>query len=242
VIERFAIVGIVLASLAATACAPDENEAVDYISRFGGPERRWTPRLGLPVKPQKRPAMLIYEVSRFPDAVATEEQRMAAEAFREASMLAAVQNGWYDFEVAARSGYQLMFSDDAHYVNEEYVFDDVVLDPTRPEFLMYYRTSRGMSLVGFMFYVADPSHRGEQLGGPLTTWHFHVWSRPQCLLSGLLAVDVPNLAGECARGEPSVRSPEMLHVWLVDHPEGPFATRMRIAPEVLERLITARGF
>ena len=29
----------------------------------------------------------------------------------------------------------------------------------------------------------------------------------------------------------------MLHVWLVDHPEGPYATRINISPAVLARLI-----
>ena len=38
----------------------------------------------------------------------------------------------------------------------------------------------------------------------------------------------------------------MMHVWLVDHPDGPFATSMRIDPMLLEGLlgarIEARGF
>jgi hypothetical protein len=37
-----------------------------------------------------------------------------------------------------------------------------------------------------------------------------------------------------------IRSPQMLHVWLVDHPEGPFARRMQIRPAMLERLIEER--
>ena len=66
--------------------------------------------------------------------------------------------------------------------------------------------------------------------------------RPFEPVTALLAVDVPNLAGECARGLPRVRSPEMLHVWLIEHPEGPFSTRMRIRPKLLTRLLEERGF
>ena len=213
-----------------------------YVSRFGGPEREWRRDLGLPVVPQKKPAMLIYEVSQYPGVEPTPEQRNASEALRNASLLVAVERGWYDFDTGLSAGYTPMFSDDVHYVNEAFVFDDAELDPERHEFLMYYQTPHGMKLVGFMFYVARPFERGEQVGGALTTWHYHVWSRPQCLLGGLLAVDVPNLAGECARGLPRVRSPEMLHVWLIEHPEGPFSTRMRIRPKLLARLLEERGF
>ena len=34
-------------------------------------------------------------------------------------------------------------------------------------------------------------------------------------------------------------SPEMLHVWFVDHTEGPYATSMRLPPEVLAKGIRA---
>ena len=231
----------VLLVLLLSACAEEEPARAWYVSRFGGEARDWKLDIPRPFVPQKKPAMLIYEVSRYRDETPTAEQRAAADALREASMLAAVQRGWYDYESGRADGYSLMFSDGAHYVNEDYIFDDVVLDPMRPEFLMYYETSRGMSLVGFMFYVAQPNDRGEQIGGSATTWHYHVWSKPQCLLGGLLAVDVPDADGACSRGVPMHRSPEMLHVWLVDHPEGPFATRMQIRPDVLERLVAERG-
>lgn len=39
----------------------------------------------------------------------------------------------------------------------------------------------------------------------------------------------------CEKGElADHQSPEMIHVWFVDHPEDPFATAMRLAPDVLE--------
>ena len=53
-----------------------------------------------PVVSQKKPAMLIYEVSQYREAAPTPEQRAAAEVLRSESMLAAVRHGWYDFDVA----------------------------------------------------------------------------------------------------------------------------------------------
>ena len=238
------------------ACSPDSEPAQDpvpstafgklakshwYISRFGGPERKWRFDFGQ-VKPQKRPAMLIYEITQFPGPEVTQVHEEAADALLVASHRAALENGWYDYEAGMASGYELQFNDEAHYVNREFLFDDGLLDPTRPEFLMYYDTSLGKRLVGFMFYVQNARARGPQVGGPLTTWHFHVWSSPHCFIGGIHAIGVPNAKGACERGRPASRSPEMLHVWLVDHPKGPFARRMRISPPLLERLVRERGF
>ena len=35
-------------------------------------------------------------------------------------------------------------------------------------------------------------------------------------------------------------SPEMMHVWLVDHPGGAFATAMEIGPDLLSTLLACR--
>lgn len=239
------------------ACSPDSEVAQGpasataleklvkghwYVSRFGGPERKWRFGDGGQIAPQKRPGMLIYEMTQFPGPKVTEAQQDAADELLVASHRAALENGWYDYEKGMASGYELQFNDEAHYVNRKFLFDDGLLDPTRPEFLMYYDTSLGKRLVGFMFYVKRARAHGPQVGGPLTTWHFHVWSSPHCFIGGLHAIGVPNAKGACERGRPASRSPEMLHVWLVDHPSGPFATRMRIGPPLLERLVRERGF
>ena len=39
----------------------------------------------------------------------------------------------------------------------------------------------------------------------------------------------------------SQRTPEMMHVWLLDHPQGPFATKMRLEPDLLEILLQRRS-
>ncbi len=33
----------------------------------------------------------------------------------------------------------------------------------------------------------------------------------------------------------------MLHVWLIDHPNGPFTTSMMIAPDLFNRLVAKRA-
>ncbi len=52
--------------------------------------------------------------------------------------------------------------------------------------------------------------------------------------------------GVCEKGVKMHRSSEMMHVWLIHHPEGPFATTMRLGKKVLmegiENRKRIRGF
>jgi hypothetical protein len=95
-----------------------------------------------------------------------------------------------------------------------------------------------------MFYARSREARGPQIGGPLTIWHYHTWLRPQCVVDGL-SVNW-SVGGKCKRGVPSQYSGEMMHVWLVDHPLGPFASPMYLPSEYLmrglERRLEERGF
>jgi hypothetical protein len=47
--------------------------------------------------------------------------------------------------------------------------------------------------------------------------------------------------GECAEGIQSFRSPEMLHVWLIDHPAGRFSPMMHLDDDTLQRLIKQKA-
>jgi hypothetical protein len=58
-----------------------------------------------------------------------------------------------------------MPDDDRHFMSEEFLLDDRILDPERPEFLMYYATPEGMALTGLMFYVRSVGDWGPQIGG-----------------------------------------------------------------------------
>ena len=125
-------------------------------------------------------------------------------------------------------------------MSDEFLLDDRILDPQRPEFLMYYRTRKGMVLTGFMFFGRSIEDRGLQVGGPLTVWHYHVWNRRRCFRDGVIAISFLKRGEDCPGGETGYRSPEMMHVWLVDHPSGPFATRMHIDPTLLPNLLAKR--
>jgi len=179
----------------------------------------------------------MYELTRYPNAEQpTPEQRVRADELVQKCLESAKRHGWFNFEKAKKDGFTLMYSDGTHYVNEAYVLDDRILDPDRPEFLLFYNTLAGKRLAAFMFLTRAPDERGPQIGGPLTVWHRHVWSKPKCLLHKLFVIGDPGPDGHCRAGELAQRSPEMLHVWFVEHPQGPFATDMALSDDIRKQL------
>ena len=220
----------------------DERLVRQYFNVLGSAQEEWRPESAMPPEPQKRPFNVVWEVTRYPHAEPTRAQRQKADSLVALCFQAAERKGWFDYETGLRDGYQLQVHDDNHHYNWEYLVDGVILDPERPEYLMYYETANGRELLGFMFLVAEPLQEGPQLGGPLTLWHYHIFSRPVCYREGLLPVGDPLLGpgAACAEGTPQQRSPEMLHVWLVDRPGGPFATPMAIDPKLIPELVKQR--
>jgi hypothetical protein len=104
-----------------------------------------------------------------------------------------------DLSAATAAGYQPMsptWQPVTHYLNPAYQRDGEILDPERPEALVYANTSKGPILVGAMYLMPHPGVSGPQIGGCLTQWHAH----------SLLKWETP----------------EMMHVWVVDVPAGPF--------------------
>ena len=179
--------------------------------------------------------MVIWEVSEFdPDVAPTPEQTKAARDFKERCFQAALDNGWFDRAAGMRDRFQLLGGDKKHYRNDEYVLDGITLDPERPEYLMYYALEDGSyALTGFMFLADAPESRGPQIAGPLSVWHYHVWKNPRCWERELLSAGSVDENGECEKGVSRHRSPEMLHVWLIDHPRGIFTSGMMLPPRIL---------
>lgn len=225
----------------------EEDQRERYAHRFTPPEGEWISESDVPAEPQIVPRSVIWEVSSYlPDSEPTAQQRQAADDLVDRSFEAAAKNGWFDANKGAVDGYALMYGDVTHYVNEEYMLDDAVLDPERPEVLMYYETPEGRKLVGFMFVTNETLAQGPQIGGPLTVWHYHMLSLDACYLGGVLVVGQP-ANGECARGSTMPgRGPEMIHVWLIDHPQGDFGSQMSIGRNdllsALERRFSERGY
>jgi hypothetical protein len=183
--------------------------------------------------------MRMLEVTRYPGLEPTPAQKKAAEDLIRRCYASAEAHGWFDFARATADGFKLKVSDETHYNNVDFLFDNQVLDPDRPEYLMFYDTPGGKALVGFMFVPRSNTEEGPQIGGPLTRWHYHTWWKPICLVKGILDMG-PVVDGTCDVGSPSYRSPEMMHVWLLNHPQGPFATGMYLSPELLDRLLRER--
>jgi hypothetical protein len=233
-------------ALVSGACSSGDAGEARYIRRFVPFPTEWERVSREPTRPD-RGSMEIWEVSQYPPGTQpTAEQREAADQLIESCERAVQKHGWEDFQNGLADGFKLLTNDrGGHYYNLEYVTDDVVLDPERPEFLMYYGTPQGMRLVGFMFYVAGLMDRGPQIGGPLTVWHYHLFSKAVCMLGlrrrdGRPATGGSDEPARCALGNPLQRGPEMLHVWLIDHPLGPFGTRMYIPPEFLSEALAKR--
>lgn len=211
-----------------------------YVSAVNVNPRSWKPLSEGTLPPEKLPGMVMYELSQWPiDRPPTPEQQRAANELVQRSRDAARRRGWYDFAQATADGFYPIADDPTHFANQHYLFDDALLDPVRPEVLMYAKTNQGRKLAGFMYYVRKPEEHGLQIGGPLTLWHYHVWPKGACLLRGMIPIDRPDATGKCATGDFAHRSPEMLHVWLIDHPQGPFATNMSLPRPLLKQLLKA---
>jgi hypothetical protein len=126
-----------------------------------------------------------------------------------------------DLNAVVAAGYRPITPTDeriVHYGNRAYMLDRDVLDPQRVESLVYARTSDGMVLLGAM-YMMPPGEKGPEIGGSLTHWHVH---DDLCIDEARLA-QVARLAnGSCPPGSSVQVTPEMLHVWSIDYPTGPF--------------------
>jgi len=112
-----------------------------------------------------------------------------------------------------------------HYVNWSYINDGHILDPLRPESIVYevrggrQRAAAAMYQLPFGSTFADVP----DVGGPLTQWHVHadlcLTNNPeQRVLSSLTTV-----SGSCPPGTSKAGNTPMLHVWIVPNPCGPFA-------------------
>jgi hypothetical protein len=190
--------------------------------------------------PPLRGTMLMFEANSFTGLEPTASQQQAADEMVAACQASVAKHGWDDLANATASGFVQAWNDPIHYVNRDFVFDDVFLDCDKPEYLMYYDTPSGKTLAGVMFVTQNLLDEGPQFGGPTTRWHYHYWSTPRCMRGGVLAIGTAAL-GECEEGEVSFRSPEMLHVWLFDHSAGRFSAMMHLSDEMVDELIRQTG-
>jgi hypothetical protein len=115
-----------------------------------------------------------------------------------------------------------------HYFHPGHVTDGRVLDPTRPEGLLYANTTRGPVLVAAVYLMNRAGEPGRAVGGCLTRWHPHhnLCSRDP---GRGLVTGVRRPGGRCPPGQVPWAAPRMLHTWVIDLPGGPFATHVPTA-------------
>ncbi|HKQ01292.1 MAG TPA: hypothetical protein VJ735_13270, partial [Actinomycetes bacterium] len=165
-------------------------------------------------------------------AAATDEERAKAEALWKASAASAEQ--WRDPDAAAAAGFRFRDKDEAgperrvrflHVPNPAWRADGRVLDPARPETLIYWNgPGDRLTLVGVM-YTAARGASGPAVGGPITRWHDHESCRDPDTRAKLgRPVD-----GACPEGQIYRRSGEMMHVWFTDDLATAFARRAPLA-------------
>ena len=112
-----------------------------------------------------------------------------------------------------------------HYFNPNYVTDGRVLDPARPEGLMYAYTDRGPVVVAAVYMMNRVGEEGIAVGGCLTHWHSHTNLCSTDPANGIIA-GMRRRGGPCPRGQVPWAAPPMLHAWVISVPGGPFAHRV----------------
>jgi len=105
-----------------------------------------------------------------------------------------------------------------HLENKAFQRDGRILDPDRPELLMYAIADGRATLLGAVFQMPRAGEPGPAPGGPLTQWHAH----DVCLTLLPPGLTVVSAYGTCPLLSVSVTIGEMMHVWTIDHPGGPF--------------------
>ena len=166
-------------------------------------------------------------------AAATDAERARAEALWTASKAGAER--WRDPQAAVAAGFRFEGTGGAagperrgrflHVPNPAWRADGRVLDPTRPETLVYWRAPGDrLVLVGVM-YTAARGAPGPTVGGPITRWHDHESCRDPATRAKLGRP----VAGACPPGQVYRRSGEMMHVWFTEDLATAFARRAPVA-------------
>ena len=114
---------------------------------------------------------------------------------------------------------------DEHYVNWSYANDGHILDPARPESIVYEWRNGKQTAVAAMYALPLGSSFADvpDVGGSLTQWHVH---RDLCLTNDpqqRLVSGLTTESGGCPPGTSKAGNTPMLHVWNIRTPCGPFS-------------------
>jgi hypothetical protein len=151
----------------------------------------------------------------------TEEQLAAAATF--VANVKADTAKYADIQAAFAGGYVQLTQDlpgiAAHFVNPRYLADGEMMNPEKPEFLLYTKRLDGnWRLVGTMFYDEKNTEAAPSYFGPLDQWHLH---ENLCFVGA--AVRTVTAAADCKGGLYVAKTAWQLHVWVVPSPTGVFS-------------------
>lgn len=157
----------------------------------------------------------------------TPEQQAAAENLIAVTLVRLPQ--WADYRDAEAAGFHSI-GDGAtgheHYINWDWINDDVALDPDHPESLVYAPQPDGSKLlVSAMYMLPDDVALADvpNIGGALMQWHIH---DNLCFTNDPVAPKVAGTTdsnGGCRAGLVKFVPAPMIHVWITSHKCGPFA-------------------
>ncbi len=153
----------------------------------------------------------------------TLEQQAAAENLVAVTLLRLPQ--WADPAVAEAAGFRSIGDGRTgveHFVNAAFMADDVILDPDRPESLVYDTQGGGRRLVAAMYMVEKglPLEQVPNIGGKLMQWHTH---ENLCYNAQGKVAGITDASGNCSPGLVKPVPTPMIHVWIEAHKCGPFA-------------------
>jgi len=135
---------------------------------------------------------------------------------------------WADYRVAEAAGFHSIgdgLTGYEHFIQWDWINDKDILDPERPESLVYRVDRDGKRTLEAAMYMLPQGNTLDtvpELGGKLTQWHIH---DDLCFSPGE-APKVRGLTkagGECRPGLVKFDPVPMIHVWIVPHECGPFA-------------------
>jgi hypothetical protein len=158
-----------------------------------------------------------------PGGPPTAEQAAAAAQFAEETKAGLAK--YEDVRVAIADGYQVegpALGVERHFGNKEYKKDGRITDPARPEMLVYGLKDGRFLLLGAVYVMEKAGEPGSDIGGPIARWHAHnICATPLPPAFGLVSP-----FGTCPLASVNVTLPEMIHVWTIDNPGGPYADEL----------------
>ncbi|MEY4175347.1 MAG: hypothetical protein RI900_2512 [Actinomycetota bacterium] len=157
----------------------------------------------------------------------TPEQQAAAENLVAVTLVRLPQ--WADYRVAEAAGFRSIgdgVTGHEHFIQWDWINDDITLDPDHPESLVYEPQPDGSKkLVSAMYMLPDTVKLEDvpDIGGALTQWHIH---DNLCFTADPVQPRVAGLTngqGNCNAPLVKFRPAPMIHVWITPHKCGPFA-------------------